>query len=339
MRSWFQRKIKRRPEPQGLHANAPDPEEAEKLRSKYTHFRILVIGRANAGKTTMLKRVCNSTEDPCIYDEKRNQLLEPTSQRGIHDIRRPFSFQSNPHFIFHDSPGFEAGGEEELQNVLSFLEEKAKAKDVDEQLHAIWFCFTPDVSRPLLALEQEFFNTQRTGNVPVVAIFTKFDDLIIQVYDREKHYSDNFENALATLEEKFEKPIKAYRHPPRAYVRFQSLHDDEGNHQEQIMELTKRTAESIDDFTLKNLFVVVQNNNLEVCIECAVNTKLFKSNNDLVHFFLSFHSPIAQTRKEIIDNQHCIMVWAYLLDGVCDHSEDDYIKETDARKKKASLHL
>ena len=42
------------------------------LRAKYTHFRILVIGRANAGKTTLLQRVCNTTEDPCIYDDDKN---------------------------------------------------------------------------------------------------------------------------------------------------------------------------------------------------------------------------------------------------------------------------
>src|SRR5258708_17874880 len=41
-----------------------EPEEGAKLRQKYTHFRILVIGRANAGKTTLLKRVCNTNEDP-----------------------------------------------------------------------------------------------------------------------------------------------------------------------------------------------------------------------------------------------------------------------------------
>ena len=41
-----------------------NPKEAAKLRAKYTHFRILVIGRANAGKTTLLKRVCNTKEDP-----------------------------------------------------------------------------------------------------------------------------------------------------------------------------------------------------------------------------------------------------------------------------------
>ena len=42
------------------------------LQAKYTHFRILVIGRANAGKTTLLQRVCNTTEDPCIYDDDKN---------------------------------------------------------------------------------------------------------------------------------------------------------------------------------------------------------------------------------------------------------------------------
>ncbi|KAG6863446.1 hypothetical protein C0991_005740, partial [Blastosporella zonata] len=45
-------------------------------RKKYknTRFRILVIGRANAGKTTLLKRVCNTTDDPCIYDDKGENL-------------------------------------------------------------------------------------------------------------------------------------------------------------------------------------------------------------------------------------------------------------------------
>jgi len=49
--------------------------EAADARKKYTRFRILIIGRANAGKTTLLKRVCNTTEEPCIYDEKNNNLV------------------------------------------------------------------------------------------------------------------------------------------------------------------------------------------------------------------------------------------------------------------------
>ncbi len=96
-----------------------------------------------------------------------------------------FSFKSNPQFIFHDSPGFEAGGNKELQEVLSFLQEKAKVNDVKDQIHAIWyvllilpsfdatdnvfrFCFTPDVSRPLLGLEQRFFNERLGQNSKIV---------------------------------------------------------------------------------------------------------------------------------------------------------------------------
>ena len=59
-------------------------------------------------------------------------------QRGIHDIHRSFAFRSSPGFIFHDSPGFEAGDKRQLQEVLSFLEERAKSTEVDDQLHAIW---------------------------------------------------------------------------------------------------------------------------------------------------------------------------------------------------------
>jgi len=112
--------------------------DAYDLRAKYTRFRILVIGRANAGKTTLLQRVCNTTEDPCIYDDNDKNLLEPTSARGIHDINRPFAFKSNPGFIFHDSPGFETGDERQLQKVLSFMKTKARSTEVDDQLHAIW---------------------------------------------------------------------------------------------------------------------------------------------------------------------------------------------------------
>jgi GTPase SAR1 family protein len=32
-------------------------------------FRVLVIGRANAGKTSILQRVCDTTESPKIYQK------------------------------------------------------------------------------------------------------------------------------------------------------------------------------------------------------------------------------------------------------------------------------
>ena len=39
------------------------------------HFRILLIGHANAGKTTILQRVCNTTEQPKIFNREGHEVL------------------------------------------------------------------------------------------------------------------------------------------------------------------------------------------------------------------------------------------------------------------------
>ncbi|KAG6867557.1 hypothetical protein C0993_001263 [Termitomyces sp. T159_Od127] len=220
-----------------------DVRAASELRKKYTHFRILVIGRANAGKTTILKRVCNTTEDPRFYDEKNNALLEPTSevintplllglaneqrflfeQRGHHDINHPFVFKENQEFIFHDSPGFEAGDKRQLEEVQAFIKKHAKARNPRDQLHAIWFCFTPDVPRFLLDLEKRFFNEERAGNVPVIAVFTKFDDLINYVYDTTLDEDDNRRVAQEKLD-KLKAPLfNDCQFPPKAGVTLEGM--------------------------------------------------------------------------------------------------------------------
>jgi GTPase SAR1 family protein len=44
-----------------------DMDKAIDLRIQCEYFRVLIIGRANAGKTTLLKKVCNSIEEPEIF--------------------------------------------------------------------------------------------------------------------------------------------------------------------------------------------------------------------------------------------------------------------------------
>ena len=42
-------------------------------------FRVLIIGRANAGKTSILQRICETTESPVIYrGEARKEVRHPT---------------------------------------------------------------------------------------------------------------------------------------------------------------------------------------------------------------------------------------------------------------------
>jgi hypothetical protein len=53
--------------------------------------------------------------------------------------------------------------------------------------------------------------------VPVIAIFTKFDDLIKQVYDGNLNQSRWA--ALDLLEAKFQAPLSKFNFPPKAYLR------------------------------------------------------------------------------------------------------------------------
>jgi len=101
-------------------------------------------------------------------------------QRGIHDINRPFAFTTNPQFIFHDSPGFEAGDKTQLEQVQAFIAERARSTEVNDQLHAIWsiyflalasmltcwfrYCFEPNDVRPLLDSDKRFFEEGIAGN-------------------------------------------------------------------------------------------------------------------------------------------------------------------------------
>jgi hypothetical protein len=54
------------------------------VRKKFTRFRILVVGRANSGKTALLQKVCNATEKPQIFDGK-GKKVNPT----FHPISEP----------------------------------------------------------------------------------------------------------------------------------------------------------------------------------------------------------------------------------------------------------
>ena len=49
------------------------------------------------------------------------------------------------------------------------------------------------------------------------------------------------------------------------------LHSETGNHQDQVKVLIEKTASSLDDTALKMLFVSMQQNNIELCIECAIH--------------------------------------------------------------------
>ncbi|KAJ7932893.1 hypothetical protein B0H13DRAFT_1592730 [Mycena leptocephala] len=122
-----------------------------KRRLPSVPFRVLVIGRANAGKTSILQRVCETTESPVIYRTSLNQttkvVLDPSSERGQHKIRDELVFTNHKGYVFHDSRGFESGSEEELRRVQKFVLDKSQEKKLTDRLHAIWWAFRPLLSQ------------------------------------------------------------------------------------------------------------------------------------------------------------------------------------------------
>ena len=124
--------------------------------------------------------------------------------------------------------------------------------------------------------------------VPVIAIATKFDYLITQVFTEKKGLRKSRKEATKLLDDKLDVPLRKFKFPPKAYMCLEGvpvvlqmlcqsmlkeeteLQDDDSNHQEQVKELIQKTADSLDNLALKMLFVSVQQNNLELCIRYAI---------------------------------------------------------------------
>ncbi|KAJ6455187.1 hypothetical protein C8R45DRAFT_846054 [Mycena sanguinolenta] len=258
-------------------------DQAIDLRSKCPHFRILVVGRANAGKTTLLKKVCNSVEEPEIFNPAGKKvyylLFCHRSKRGEHDIENQLIFKSNRQFIFHDSRGFESGSANEVQTVKDFIAARSAATALSDQLHAIWYCMPTDTTRPLLAADEQFFNVSAilivVFPVPVIAIFTKFDGLITEAFSDLTEQGQSFlnakngarERAQAILTSNFIGPLNTTKFRPSDFVRL----DDMRREQSDCIDLINKTANALSDDTLKLLFVSVQQNNIDLCIGQAVH--------------------------------------------------------------------
>ena len=77
--------------------------DAAAIRRQCPQFRVLIIGKANAGKTTILHKVCNAKPDakPVIYDPegKEVQVGQEPTPRSL----RQFKF--SPSKIFQRKAG------------------------------------------------------------------------------------------------------------------------------------------------------------------------------------------------------------------------------------------
>ncbi|KAF7968058.1 hypothetical protein HWV62_32081 [Athelia sp. TMB] len=205
------------------------------------------------------------------------EVISPSSEvlhRGEHDINNEMIFESNPGFIFHDSRGFECGSVDETDKVKRFLETRGKARQLKEQVHAVWYCLSTDTDRHILEADKSFFSEYGTGKAPVIAIFTKFDALITKSFStlrkegmsRAKAKSQAPAQAEARLNEFFTKPLLAFKPPLTDFVLLKDMQKDSST----CADLIEKTADAIDDDALKLLLLSVQQNNIDLCARYAL---------------------------------------------------------------------
>jgi GTP-binding protein EngB required for normal cell division len=261
-----------------------DPSE---LRMAIERFRILIIGRANAGKTTILQRVCKTRENPEIYNSAGKKIdpavLMASRERGMHDIENEIVFRNNPGFVFHDSRGFEAGGQFEFDKAKAFIAKRSKERSLSDRIHIIWYCIPMDEdSRSFTEAEVKFFSQCDTGSIPVIVLFTKFDAL----------YDDEFAELISKGVSRKDAEALAPQHAKEAFAngpQLKLLYNHKGNQRPPKCHiclpdmdkdgadcgpLIERTAEILNDDTLKQLFVSTQRTTLELCMRYAVERSL-----------------------------------------------------------------
>ncbi|KIN98348.1 hypothetical protein M404DRAFT_158119 [Pisolithus tinctorius Marx 270] len=246
-------------------------------------FRILVMGRANAGKTTILQRVCNSTEKPEIFDGEGNKIdgavVQGTSTRGYHNIENELMFKSNPGFVFHDSCGFEAGAAEEFDQMKDFVIDRAATVRVNERIHVIWFCIPmTENCRTVTAAEQKFFNQCDTGHVPVIVLLTKADALSLDAFQELEDEGWEIEGAQEKIVEKerelLEKWLAHIKHelgrckfPPKGYVSLQRMDQESAD----CSSLMQCTANILNEEGLQRLLISTQQSSIALCVQYAVH--------------------------------------------------------------------
>ncbi|KZP15872.1 hypothetical protein FIBSPDRAFT_832298 [Athelia psychrophila] len=139
-------------------------------------FRILVIGKSGAGKSSLINTAFRVQQDD-------GQANVANMAAGVHDINREIICKANQQFVLHDSQGFEGGEANNLAIVQTFLKDRGASVDISEQVHAVWLCLPiPTTGGRILETGIEEFLKMKTsgklGKMPIIAVFTKYDFLL-----------------------------------------------------------------------------------------------------------------------------------------------------------------
>jgi len=149
----------------------PPPAERtlDEIIKEVERFRILVVGRAGVGKSSLINRVFGSEVAP-VEDQ----------EVGDADIEREFVSKENKLFVLHDSKGFEPGDLESFNTVRKFVEGRSQKPFLKDRIHGIWHCVeaTPAGGRVFETGDERLLEFAHEKGVPLVLVFTQYDRLV-----------------------------------------------------------------------------------------------------------------------------------------------------------------
>ncbi|KAF7328139.1 hypothetical protein MVEN_02571100 [Mycena venus] len=150
------------------------------IPAKSFPLRVLVIGKSGSGKSSLISR---------IFGVSLKNISHLTA--GEANIDHEFKPEENTHFILHDSVGTEPGSIQAVEKVKAFLRSRcgaeAAGKPIEYQVHIIWLCVSipASESRLLETGDIEFWDLAKVMNVPLLVVFTQFDNLVACILRKE----------------------------------------------------------------------------------------------------------------------------------------------------------
>ncbi|KAI9457350.1 hypothetical protein BJY52DRAFT_1273154 [Lactarius psammicola] len=201
-------------------------------------------------------------ESPIIYrrDDWDNEVvkLDPSIDRGEHRIDDELVFSDHTGYVFHDSRGIESGSTEELGILQEFIRRKCGERRLHRKLHAIWYCVPMDNQRPGLDLKL-FKDICPDPNVPVIAVFTKYDQFRRNV---QIHLED-FGSPDDNISDHYLNPLGDGVN----FVRLEKMH----RQNMRCNDLIEKTAAVLNEDIVALMLLAVQRVNLELSVKVALN--------------------------------------------------------------------